>query len=374
MNEFVYNQELSELACLDFPPKKEYPFGFMDICGIQHKEIIITRLYSYFLDKVKNETISKLFLESILDLVNQKTNFPKNIILDDYSCKLEFETKKGNRIDLLIYSNSKTISDTDFNIITAIIIENKIFSNVHNDLQDYYDDIDADVKIGILLTVNEQKIKSNLFGKFINITHEELINKIKEKGVPLGVNTNDYVYLNDFLNNMLKLKHEITMNDEVKFFFSNTSKILRAIEIHSAAQKFIFSQLQIASETLSLKLLGNSNIWRHLKPEDPNNHLYYAVTLDKIFNINPEIYIFLEINGKVISREKELRNILKENNFYNNSKLSDDGKSNQYWAHLAYKTYTLKQADLESFSNFIVKRIEDDFRDAYDILLNVLNK
>ena len=95
----------------------------------------------------------------------------------------EIKTKQGNRIDISIFNKAQQ---------KAIIIENKIYHHLDNDLSDYwshYNYPDTN-KIGILLTLKPHGIPTEVAGKFVNITHlewkERILSYKTKAGLDLG--------------------------------------------------------------------------------------------------------------------------------------------------------------------------------------------
>lgn len=360
-----FDKELIELLLLEIPeplPKQE---GFMDIAGVQYHENTITQIYSYFLNRERNQSISDLFLESIIDLVMVKTNCTERLVFDDVFCSLEYQTQKGNRIDLVITSASERSAGKQ-NTGSALIIENKIFSGLHNDLDDYYNSVDALNKVGILLTLRPFKLSNDVKDKFINITHAEWMLQLKSKGLPANLSYNQYIYLNDFISNMENLTDNNTMNNEAKFFFQYPSKVLRAKQTFDAAYNYVVSQLKMVAEKLDWNFYGNSWAWRHLWDSKNEAEVYFAVTLDKVVSEQPELTLFLEIYKDALKKETEFRQLLEENGFY--QLLDDDKQSNSSWAHLAFKSYKLQLNDLERLSDYLYDKIQEDFMPAYNLL------
>lgn len=363
------DKELVNFLLLDIPELTQRQDGFMDIAGIQYHENTITQIYSYFLDREKNQDISDLFLESIIDLVTIKSNQTERLEFDNLYCSLEYRTNKGNRIDLVITSTSKGETGKQ-TTKSALIIENKIFSSVHNDLHDYYDSIDAMQKVGILLTLRPINIQNELKDKFINITHSEWISQLKSRGLPTNLTYNNYVYLNDFINNMENLTDKNTMNTDAKFFFQYPSKVLRAKQTHDAAYNYVISQLRIVADKLGWNFYGNSWSWRHFWDSKNQAQVYFAIVLDKAVSEQPELTIFLEIYKDALKREIEFRQLLNKNGFY--KYLDDDKKSNLSWAHLAFKTYKLQLEDLEGLSDYLYDKLQRDFMPPYQLLTSNL--
>lgn len=364
------DNDLIEFLLLEIPEPKQYDDGFLDIVGVQYHENTITQIYSYFLNRERNPEISDLFLESLIDIVLVKMKQIERLEFDNLYCHLEYRTKKGNRIDLVIESSTEIYVGKQ-STKSALIIENKIFSGVQNDLHDYYDSVDANKKVGILLTLRPFNISSDLNDKFINITHSEWMQRVKSRGLPTNLSVNNYVYLNDFINNMENLTDKNTMDTEAKFFFQYPSKVLRAKQIHDSAYNYIIVQLKIIAEKLEWSFYGNSWSWRHFWDKKNESEVYFAIALDKVLTEQPELTVFLEIYKDSLKKETEFRQLLDENGFYNF--LEDDKKSSTSWAHLGFKTYKLQLNELEKLSDYLYDKLQEDFIPAYNLLTKNLS-
>lgn len=361
--------DLREILLLDFPLVETKADTFMDLANVVNHENTISHIYSYFLNREKNQLVAELFLSSLIDVVKQKKQ-DFDISFNGHHCYLEYSTKKGNRIDLVISSDSMIGTTHD----SALIIENKIYSWVHNDLCDYYNSVEAKNKLGILLTVWPEKLEDNLNDRFVNILHSEWIEKIKSKGLPPNLTTNKYIYLNDFLNNMENLYTKSNMDNDTKFFFENSQKIIRATQTMEAAFKFIGLQLEEAAQKMQMEAAGNGQIYRHIWRKDLQ--VYYAIVIDSIVygdnkTKKPTVSIYLEIYKEALKKEEELRKLLSDNDIY--SYLNDDKASNSSWAHLAFKEYELNITDIETLGEFIADKIKADFHKGFDLVNQYLN-
>jgi hypothetical protein len=359
--------ELLEFLSLEFPLEIQREDGFMDIVGVQYHENTITQIYAYFLNTEINPEISRLFLDSLLEVIASKDNRKiDNLEFDDFKCNLEVVTSKGNRVDLVI--ESKTEDEFSLETKSALIIENKIYSGVWNDLQDYYESNNTNVlrKQGILLTLKKHKISDDLKDIFINVTHSEWIDQIKSNGLPSNLSLNKYVYLNDFINNMENLTQSNSMNEDAKFFFKHASKVLRAKKTHDEAYIYVINQLKIVAEKIGWKFYGNSSSWRHIWDADKEAQVYFSLVFENIISEQPEITIYLEIYKDALNRYDEFSNLLNENGFFNNLTLAT--KSTRGYAHLAYKTYKLDFSQIEDLSGYIYDKLNEDFIIAYKLI------
>ena len=366
-NERNIDKELISLLSLEIPEPEIKKEGFLDIAGVQYRENTITKIYAYFLDQNKNRDIADLFLESLTELVADKLT--NEIGFDDYYCSLEYPTKKGGRIDLVILSSKNDSAGFDEN--TALIIENKIYHNVHNDLEDYYESIDAKSKAGVLLTLSSQKIHDTMKDYFVNITHKEWMEKIKSKGLPTDIPIELYVYLNDFITNMENLSKNNKMNEQARFFFNHTTKVLRAKETYSEAHSFIIRQLGILADDKNLKKSGNNLTYCHMWDEEKDSRVYYSIDFSRLLSSETEraeLRVYIEVYKEAVEKKEELKNILDSKGFFTEGKLIEGTKSDKNYAHLAYKSYNLTLKDIEILSVFLKDKIENDLKGAYELI------
>ena len=353
-------QDLIDLLTIEVPSLPIQPDGFLDITWQGHKENIISRIYGYFLNPEKNVAIAELFMNTLLELI--KKHCDKSFEFETYTCLLEEYTDKGNRIDLLILSEETK---------EAIIIENKIYHILNNDLNDYwaYIKYSESNKIGIILSLNKTYIPQRLEGKFINITHSEWIEGIKQKGIPTGITINEFVYLNDFINNIERLSKSQTMNEQAKFFFDNTDKVLKAIETHDEAERFILNQLKIAAEKIGWALGGNGWGYKHIW--DGRSYAYYIISYDKLLSSEKKINIIIEIYKDALKQEDILKAALADNEKYQNY-LYREGRKTPYWIHFAAHEYTVSNSELENLGEFVYEKIKSNFKPVMNVILETL--
>ncbi len=357
-------QDLTDLLTIDIPGAPILPDSFLDITWQGHKENIISRIYGYFLNPKKNAAIAELFMNTLLELI--KEHCDKSLKFETYTCQLEESTDKGNRIDLLIRSPENE---------EAIIIENKIYHVLNNDLSDYWNYIKypENQKVGIVLSLNKTYIPDALEGNFINITHIEWINRIKQRGLPSGITTNEFIYLNDFINNIERLSKSQTMNEQTKFFFNNPEKVLTAIDTYTAAKDYITTQLQIAAEKMGWELDGKAETYTYIT--DMSSNAYYTIIYDKMLSKEKKdraINIIIELYQDAIKQDEALRKVLSDNTYY--KRLYTNGSKTPYWIHFVSYEYPVSDNELENLGEFVYEKIKEHFEPVMSIILKELNK
>lgn len=359
------NKELIQLLSIDIPEKEQVDDGFLEIIKKSHHENVNSSIYAYFLDKSNNEKIATVFLNALLELVDSKLN--KTIVIEKYTCLTEDLTKNNNRIDI-------TLNDTDNK--AAIIIENKIYHHLDNDLIDYWEHFSyADEnKIGILLTLEEHYIPDEAKDYFVNIKHSEWIDKIKEIGLPSLIPHKLYIYLNDFFQTIDNLTKNYQMNEQASFYFDHSSKILKAVETVNQANKFINNQLEILANKLEWVTYGNSMDWRNLWDKENNRNVYYTIHLRNLMNGKNTISVIIELNGTAKDKENEIDKLLKDDILYSHSEMKHNNWSNKYNLHFATREYKLSKAQIEDFANVVEKIIREDFESTMNKIIEYLDE
>lgn len=358
----MYSSDLLEILTTDFPESKKIDEGFLDITGQPFKEVIISRIYAYFLNYKKNTQIAKLFLNALTELIYERSG--KELQFEDFVCVTEQLTGRHNRIDLFITSEMDK---------KCIIVENKVFHTLNNDLLDYWsiNDYEDCNKVGILLTLRTQHIQQSLKEKFINITHKDWIERIKSKGLPIELKANEFIYLTDFIRHMEKITENSGMTEEAKFFFDHPGKVLKAIKTYDEAHNYVIAQLRLVAEKMDWELYGNSEDWRHIWDAKNKAQIYYAIEIYKVFDSQPEINIIIEMYKEARGKEHQFRSKLASNSQY--TQLSNENRGGPGWLHFANKWYKLTPSDIRDLSGFILRQIEKDFKQVMSILLEELS-
>lgn len=342
----TYPPNLIEFLLLNIPQSKPREDGFLDIIDHTYKENTISQVYNYFLSRDKSEILAKLFLSSLMDLLGCAD---LEMEMTGHESSTEVASKKG-RIDILIQNKTKEES---------IIIENKIYHWLHNDLEDYWNSVDSKKKVGVVLTLYKQNIPDQLKTRYKSITHMEWLTRIKEMGFPPGLNTKQYVYLNDFIANMELLTKSKDMNEPAKFYFEHLDKIKLAINTENEAYHYVYNQIDTAAEELKWARDGSGESYRYIW-DNKQEEIYYAIVFDKLFTDEKEITIIIELHKNAIPKYESLLNLVKDKLAISNLQQSTGGGTG--WKHLVHKVYPVKMNDIENLSQFIYDAITGDFK------------
>ncbi len=353
------NPELLEIALLNPPPPVQHSVGFLDIVGHTNKEDTISRVYAHFLNQNTNPALAKVFINALLELIKEQTT--NSIELNEFSCRTEVATNKGF-IDLLIESTDGQ---------TSIIIENKIYHILNNDLEDYYNHPKAPNKVGVLLTLILIPVPIDVKGKYYNITHRQWMEKIEQLGLPAGLSIKEYVYVNDFITNLKKLSTDYNMNEQTQFFFANAEKIMLARRTYDEAFGFIVNQIEVAGGQIGLKLNGGSSYWyRYLW--DYKSEVYYTIDFEGLMTKNNKtLIIIIELYKGALEKNDNLKQLLQNDAYYQN--LVKEPWRDKYHIHFATQAYRLALSDIETLGTFITKKINTEFAPVMKKIENYLN-
>lgn len=345
---------------VEIPKVKKQTKTFLGIARMPHYENVISNIYSFYFKPEEVHGMKELFLSSLVDLINQsELGQSKNFLeFDDFTVETEFTTKKRGRIDILLRNEAH-----------AIIIENKIYHTLNNDLNDYWNSVSVvnnneEKKIGIVLTLKKTPTKNS---NYINITHLEFMQAVmKNLGrFMLDAREKYIVYLKDLYQNIVNMSKSNLEVKDLKFYFSNQKKIHEVTNFFSAIKSHVPSQVEEASQLIDedfnlpkSKGDGNRVLRYFISPK--NKDLMITIYFEKLLT---EKWISLIVEMKYdLLKNKELYKSIDFYNIENNLLRSDEfyKNDNTTWAHFASKRYTLNEEEISDLKNFIVNKLNED--------------
>lgn len=143
--------------------KRPAPLSMLTISGYPNHENVWSNIYQYFLS-AHDSGLSRLFLFALQDCIAGR-----DLNMDSWIDDREVVTEKMGRIDIVIREDRE---DTG----KVILIENKIYHTLENDLDDYYNSFRkyADRTL-VVLTLHPTPLKE----PFINVTHQQWMAAVK---------------------------------------------------------------------------------------------------------------------------------------------------------------------------------------------------
>lgn len=330
---------LDKLKLDDIPKGYKWQRSLMDITGIKHHENMWSDIYKFFFNEKEGHNMKDLFIRSLEQILKIEPNF-----LGDFKVEREYGAENQRRIDILLKDEENH---------RAIIIENKVYHTLNNDLDNYYKSIcmkgynDNDVKV-VVLGLTKYKLKEG----YISITHIDLLDKVLgniHKYLP-AANSN-YVYLlQEFYKN---IKNHTNMIDkkEVEFFFNkeNQQKMVKIHDIYRHIKDYLIMVMEckdgsplkdhIKSLGLSPKSEKTGKGEEYVKYVFDDNSQIMLTVFYKNSILRPEdgeaphIHIVLEIqkNIKKVVEDNMEKFIALRDSFKSDGIIPNGTKRNEWW-------------------------------------------
>lgn len=388
MNVKITQEDYIEILRLKIPLIEKPEDGFLEISNVAHHENINSSIYAYFLNQERRE-ICTVFYEALYQLISEKLGNEEAFELDEYQVSTEVLTEKQNRIDILLDDKENE---------KAIIIENKIYHILNNDLDDYFKHLtysnhnkliivlslesydfskpllsttnfQDSKKLAQITKYNEQVLELYNQKKLISITHKEWVDKIREIKLPANLPSKLYIYLNDFFNTIDNLTKNTTMNESAMFYFQNASLVNKARSTYDQALAYVHQEIDAAAQILNMKSGGSKNNYSYRYIYDTGNKVFYTIIFENLFNGIGSIKIIIEYGGNFNKSPKrdEIKETLKE---YGKFKM---GRHSSSFYHLAQESYDFNISTNNDLSGFLVDTINNSFADLYNKLTEILN-
>ncbi len=350
----------------DIPKIEGKETTFLEIAGLPHYENVISNIYAFYLNPFEKHKLDDIFISSLLTLIDKKSKNKKITISKDFEIEREKGTEHKKRIDLLIQDKEN-----------VIIIESKIFHNLNNPLDIYWNSkkiqkVDDEHKIGIILSLWHQNTKNN---NYINITHIEWLEKVFEniENYKPDKTSKYFVFLKDFYQNIKNLTNKMK-TEEIDFFRNNVSKINQAVELKFGLRNHIVAEVERACGLLNKKLeldkIGNNKYnqkrlryYRSKKFDE----LVITIVFEELLTEKGEIYIVVEVQHKSIKKiQEKYDEIIKDLKGTLNESFKTANKNYAHFAHIP--NCKPNSDEIKDLSKYIVQQIIDNH------ILEIFNK
>lgn len=235
-----YTELLTEFKKINLT-KKPISRTFMQISGYPHFENVCSNILSFFFTTDEEHGFKELFFQSLLESINES-----GMQLDNVSAEREVYTDNNKRLDILLTNDTVIVG-----------IENKIFSEVSNDLTEYANMIQQKAKgqkvITIILSLKDESQIAKAYN-YKNVTYDILFEKVKQN---LGnyidaANSSWIIYLRDFIQTILKLKGGIyDMDNQIIDFIKNNNEDIKLfLNECNEIKKWMKNETQHVSELI----------------------------------------------------------------------------------------------------------------------------
>lgn len=342
------------------PKIKKRPKTFLGIAKQPHYENVMSNIYAFYFNVDEVHGMEDLFINSLLEIVKESKlgTLKKVAEITDFEVVTEVYTKKNGRIDILLSSDDH-----------AIIIENKVYHTLNNNLEDYWNstkvtDNKEENKIGIVLSLNKLNVTH---GHFINITHVELLKRvIQNMGNYLMAAKDKYVvFLKDFYHNTLNMSKSEMDSKELKFYFDNQTKILEVKDFYFAVRNHIYNQVEaivnlIDEDLILVKSKGESNKRLRFFLSPRNKNLMFTVFFEKLLTAERGLVLIVELKNELLRNKEQYKTIAFTAEEESTIKPVFFTDKNPNWCHFAVVRYQLNENEVSNLSQFIVEKLEKD--------------
>jgi hypothetical protein len=342
------------------PKIKKRPKTFLGIAKQPHYENVMSNIYAFYFKVEEVHGMQDLFVNSLLEIINESKfgSLKKVNEINDFEVETEVSTSKGGRIDLLLSSQDH-----------AIIIENKVYHTLNNDLEDYWTSTKVtnaieDNKIGIVLSLNKLNVTHK---HFINITHLEFLKRVIQNLGHYVMEAKDMyiVFLKDFYQNSINLSKSEMDSKELKFYFDNQPKIIEVKDFHFAVRTHITNQVEQACELVDEDLQlptskGEGNKRLRFFLSSKNKNLMITVFFEKLLTPEKRLILIVELKDGLLKNKEQYRKIAfsPEEELIIIPAFYTDGNSK--WCHFAVASYILNENEVSNLAQFIVEKLEKD--------------
>ncbi len=301
-----------------------------DVMKQPHLENVWSNIYAFFFNPKEDHGFGNLFLRTLVELIKEKQygrDFSE--MIDEYiDVKTEDSTEDSKRLDIALQSDNY-----------AILIENKVYADLYNNLGVYWRNYPQyeNHKQGVVLSLYPKTISLEGRGKeldhdpekWINITHLELMNRVSRNLHYCLLNGSDK-YLSFLKEFYLNIKNITTAmdNENMQFYIDNTAQ-LKEINRHLSGIKDLVSK-QIKSEVLKHKGFTSKSEKGHcwgfyFRKKKDNNNIMIAVICKGLFplpvdstNDSDSIFVAVEV-------QRELSKMVRDN--FDNIGFTSDEKN-----------------------------------------------
>ena len=241
---------LNELPELPYQRK-----NIFQIAGFPRWENVNSNMLAFYFDKNQEHGFNTLFLESLLELIKGQTDLAES----DYEVYREYQY-----VDILIAAkNTEETENTEGIFDWAIIIENKIYHDLKNNLKEYWNRVlvkEGGAKIGVVISPDghieslRTIYKKNKNGEkeiittFFDVTHKKLTDQIQQNLSKIYLNADDrhLLLLKDYIDNIESMHmnddEQQSKNTKLTIFQNNADEIKRILTLNTEVRQFVLEE------------------------------------------------------------------------------------------------------------------------------------
>ena len=375
---------LDSLILDDIPKHKGWQRSLMDITGIKHHENMWSDIYKFFFKINEEHGLKDLFIRSLEQVLHIDNEF-----LVEFTVRREYVVDGNERIDLFLYDKFKK---------NAIIIENKVYHSLNNNLDNYYESIKkqgfSEILVLVLGLKNYRNTSLKSGGKYYSITHLDLLETVLANLPKYSPCANPYYLflLQEFYKNIKN--HTNMIDKEVAAFFikeENRQKIFKIHDIYRHVKDYLMLVMECKDKSPIKDHINRLNLIPKSEKTDrgeeyvkyifkKNNQMMLTVFFkNSILRPNvgelPHIHIVLEIQSDIKKKvEASLEKYIALLYAFKSEGVFRNEKKGKEWWH--FSSMFIPVDDLSKLPEIISETIDENcplLRLGYAILYEIQN-
>ena len=364
--------EFAELLRTTLVIESEPHPSFLEICGFPHYEEIISNWYAFFFNTDGPHGLKSLFIDSLVEIVNA-TGKLSEIPLYNKCQVIREHSVTGKSIDILLYDEAEEDDEQSFR--NVIIIENKIYASLYNDLDLYFKNVSAEEsKTGIVLSLASHTQMPN---NYVNIIHKNLLDSVMRNLGKYLLHANDkyLLLLKDFVQQIQLFSKTANMKQYVRFYFEHAEKINQLNEVKSKAIDALLGDLKIAFEDIPFLLGRRRPNGQYIRYEHEQN-LYIVLNIDSLVEKAQYYYeLWLTYDNALKWKDDKIRSRIKITSLpVPGFKFNTDDTGSKY-AYIGYQevSFTKSLKDINEFAQRIASDLKNDWHPFLKSIGQLLN-
>lgn len=210
---------------------------FFSIAGFPHYENVMSNVYQFFFSTESPHGLGSLCVDALLEVVGEakKRNGQPWQPPTLRRINVEREVSTGNgRLDLLLHDGLEQGQWKDASAV--VLIENKVYHWLANDLEDYWQFVTPDnqqcQKLGIVLGLNREDIPLKWQDDWIAVTHLEWAQTVEKRLGPILYRAEPrYVsLLLELIENIRAMTNSAESFNETMLFVQQNQRAIQKVE------------------------------------------------------------------------------------------------------------------------------------------------
>lgn len=357
-----------------WPQAPERRPTFFSIAGFPHYENVLSNVYQFFFDTSGPHKLGSLCIDALGDVLNEKSGtapWPEYALRRTHA-RRELRTDNDKRLDILLHNGP--VENEWQSADVAILIENKVYHWLANDLGEYWDFVEKQnpncKKKGVVLGLKRELIPEPWNENWLAVTHLEWAQAVEKRLgslvyraepryatllLELVENIRAMTNANESFNatmqfvqqNMTAIQRIEALREELFFQIPNVIReALPGFEIYSPKSAQEEAWLT-ATPFTNAPLLYIVSYYGVVYPEKEGNHTF-TITLSTSNNTKPEFW------QQKLDTSSAVQELIKHSDI----SLRREQEQN----YLFCRTYEFTAQDYARFPQLVAEKLHNDWK------------